>query len=285
MSAPWYPWYPQDFRGDPHVAFMDWKARAALRELLDLSWGVGPIPDPEAALRAVGVPAKLWETVRPCWTETTEGWVQKRLEVERHLADERIEKASNAGRASARARAERKFNSRSNASSTQVDSESPSSTSSGPTNHNHNNTHSDNNTRTPPTGERDARARGAKSSKVQSPTRAQALSDFDAHLPLTAVLGLRAEVGRWYDALEARRKLWASQAALERHLRQMEARPAEAVEAVSLAADNVWTGLNHAYRELDRDQADARKRPRSTVRADGTRPGEPAEPPRKIREL
>ena len=108
MSLPWFSWYPSDFRGSPHVALMSFAARGAYRELLDVSWGVGPIKDPRKAIKLLGGSPALWDEIAPCWTEGPDGWTQERLEVERELALQRTEKASKAGKASARARARAK---------------------------------------------------------------------------------------------------------------------------------------------------------------------------------
>lgn len=96
MTLPWFRWWPTDFAGDPRVRLMGWEARAAYRELLDLSWGVGPLPDPEGSLEALGLPRELWRSVAPCWTKTPSGWVQGRLERERELARKRATSARNA---------------------------------------------------------------------------------------------------------------------------------------------------------------------------------------------
>ena len=79
---------------------MGWEAQAAYRVLLDASWTLGPIRDPEAVLRALGLPPDLWDAVRPCWVQGKSGWTNKRLEEERALAQRRHDAAS----ASARAR-------------------------------------------------------------------------------------------------------------------------------------------------------------------------------------
>jgi len=82
----WFAWYPGDFAGDPLVRLMTLPARAAYRELLDLSWEVGPLKDPRAALTGLGYDAALWTAIAPCWRETDAGWVQERLERERDAA-------------------------------------------------------------------------------------------------------------------------------------------------------------------------------------------------------
>jgi hypothetical protein len=80
----WFAWYPEDFHGDPLVRTMPPAARGAYRELLDHSWQVGPIVDPERVIRGLGWDPALWASdIRPCWTETPAGWIQKRLELER----------------------------------------------------------------------------------------------------------------------------------------------------------------------------------------------------------
>jgi hypothetical protein len=89
---------------------MSFAARGAYRELLDMSWGIGPIKDPRKALKLLGGSPALWDEIAPCWTEGPQGWTQERLEVERELANQRTEKASKAGKASARARAKLKVN-------------------------------------------------------------------------------------------------------------------------------------------------------------------------------
>lgn len=113
MSLPWYRWFPGDFAGNVRVRMMSWQARAAYRELLDASWGLGAIADPPALLRALGLPGELWEEVRPCWRETPEGWANGRLEDERGQGKARHQQAAKAGAASAqvRRRGKRELNS------------------------------------------------------------------------------------------------------------------------------------------------------------------------------
>ena len=113
MSLPWYRWFPGDFAGNVRVRMMSWQARAAYRELLDASWGLGAIADPPALLRALGLPGELWEEVRPCWRETPEGWANGRLEDERGQGEARHKQAAKAGAASAqvRRRGKRELNS------------------------------------------------------------------------------------------------------------------------------------------------------------------------------
>ena len=104
MSLPWYRWFPGDFAGNVRVRMMSWQARAAYRELLDASWGLGAIADPPALLRALGLPGELWEEVRPCWRQTPEGWANGRLEDERGQGKARHQQAAKAGAASAQVR-------------------------------------------------------------------------------------------------------------------------------------------------------------------------------------
>lgn len=259
MSTPWYPWYPQDFRGDPKVALLNWRARAAYRELLDLSWGVGPIPDPVAALRAVGIPARLWDAVRPCWTEGPDGWVQKRLEIERNLADQRIERARAAGKASARRRAELKFNAR----STGDESESSTCNNSRATNHNHTNS---NTHKVPPTEGADPTDRCAPETEIpngnptkpararegtvkRKPTEEDVRAAIGEYVALQALPGFESACLAWREELGSK-KCWASVAALHRHLRWLEKRPDDALELVQIAAENRWTDPSHAERVL-----------------------------------
>jgi uncharacterized protein YdaU (DUF1376 family) len=98
-SLPWYRWFPGDFAGNVRVRMMSWEARAAYRELLDASWSLGPIEQPEALLRALGLPDGLWEQVAWCWTETDGGWVNHRLEVEREQSRSRHDRAAKASAA------------------------------------------------------------------------------------------------------------------------------------------------------------------------------------------
>jgi uncharacterized protein YdaU (DUF1376 family) len=104
VSLPWYRWFPGDFAGNVRVRMMSWQARAAYRELLDASWGLGAIADPPALLRALGLPGELWEEVRPCWRQTPEGWANGRLEDERGQGKARHQQAAKAGAASAQVR-------------------------------------------------------------------------------------------------------------------------------------------------------------------------------------
>lgn len=106
---PWYRWWVQDFAGDPRVRRMTPHARGAYRDLLDLSWGLGPLMDPVLELVSVGWPrceaVLLWDEIAPAWSYDPEaGWTQPRLEDERERARDR----SAAARSSARARWKRK---------------------------------------------------------------------------------------------------------------------------------------------------------------------------------
>lgn len=95
----WYAWFPEDFHGDELVRLMTPAGRGAYRELLDHSWRVGPVVDPERCLRAWGWDPSLWESeIRCCWTSTTSGWVQRRLELERAEAKAQSDRAVAANR-------------------------------------------------------------------------------------------------------------------------------------------------------------------------------------------
>lgn len=106
MKLPWYRWWPEDFAGDLRVRLMSWQAQAAYRVLLDASWGLGPLSDPEGVLEALGLPRELWAAVRPCWTEAEGGWINKRLEEERKDALKRHRRAVKASEAAAERRSE-----------------------------------------------------------------------------------------------------------------------------------------------------------------------------------
>lgn len=105
MSLPWFRWFPSDFAGDIKVRLMRFEARAAYRELLDVAWELGPLPDPAAILRALGIPEELWEEVRGCWQQTEAGWINSRLEEEREQSETRHARASKASAAASRKKA------------------------------------------------------------------------------------------------------------------------------------------------------------------------------------
>jgi len=280
MRLPYYPWYPTDFLGDSRVSRMPVLARMAYRELLDISWQEGPLTDPELLLEGLGLDTDLWRFIRPCWIETAEGWIQKRLEKERASAQQRHESSSRAGKASGKARRERTLSKRSTAVEQALNDRGRST--------NQNQTQSQCEEEKPPARAGDSRLVGGKRAQSRKPSRAEALEEFDRRPMLTAIPGLRDEVGRWRDRLPAK-KVWASLEALQHHLDLLETRPTDAVAAVRLAADNEWTNPLYAFENLDRENQirgkNHERNNRRARRADGTRTGEPAEPTRTIREL
>lgn len=98
MTLPWYRWFPTDFAGDARVRLMSTHARAAYRDLLDLSWEIGPLKAPQEALKSLGWSAKCWVEISPCWRfdRKRKGWVQPRLEAERKNAEKRSQKGRDA---------------------------------------------------------------------------------------------------------------------------------------------------------------------------------------------
>lgn len=95
MSLPWFRWFPTTFRGDALVAMMSAQARGAYRDLLDVSWEMGALKDPQKDLKALGWNPKLWAEISPCWhlDRKKKGFVQDRLEAERKLAEKRYTSA------------------------------------------------------------------------------------------------------------------------------------------------------------------------------------------------
>ena len=96
--------------------------------------------------------------------------------------------------------------------------------------------------------------------KPRKPSLKKTLSMVDEHPALLEIPDLRAEIGRWRGCLPSK-KVWASPAALERHLKRLEDRPRQALAAVRLSADNAWTDPVHAFDYLDRDKTRAEKTP------------------------
>lgn len=110
-SAPldYYPWYPKAFLLDRYVQVMTLEAAGLYRQMLDLEWLDGPLPAEETYWRRLcGSKARdfddTWAQVRPMFVEKDGLLVNPRLEAERTLALEAVERAADAGRRGAAAR-------------------------------------------------------------------------------------------------------------------------------------------------------------------------------------
>lgn len=121
--------------------------------------------------------------------------------------------------------------------------------------------------------------------KKQKVTLAQATSVATQHPIIGQVKGAVEAVGQWQQELESARKLWATVAALGKHLDNIAQHPPEvALLAIEYAAANQHTtiagGLKEALaqQQVSHDSA-GRKGPRAYTdrRCDGTRPGEYSE--------
>jgi len=112
VKVAYLPWYTRDWRSDPKVALLSWEERSLYRDMIDLSWELGPLPDDAAAVvRALGAPDRLVESVPGIlarfWTKVRAGWTNPRLERERKRTKEMIERRTDHGKKGAAARWEK----------------------------------------------------------------------------------------------------------------------------------------------------------------------------------
>jgi len=232
-ALPWFPWYPGDFAGDAKVRLMSPLARMVYRELIDLSWDLGPIPDPIRAIEATGIVAhsnqtadRIWSDIEPCWQQNGSGWVNVRLERHRATAAHKSEQARAAveererRKNSGTAPAERAISVRSSSD----DLRASGSFSSG------------------------SESSGRKGRSDPRPSRAQAVALAAAHPVLGNISQFPEAVGAWWDGLDAarpKRKVWASEKALALHLNRLANKPDEALRIVEEAGANAWTSPKH----------------------------------------
>ena len=89
-KAPAYQWYPKDWQSDSRVRRMTYEQRGIYRELLDIQWLEGSLPDDAQQLAEIlGCPLfrfeKAWPLIRECFTvrDADQRLLQMRLERQR----------------------------------------------------------------------------------------------------------------------------------------------------------------------------------------------------------
>lgn len=111
--APWFPFYPCDWIGDPRVQEMTDAQQGRYMRLLCQAWTDGSIPnDPDRLARRLRVdPTEFgeqdWPVIGPCWSPDPDNpgrLVQGRLEHERERQERRRQTNSENGKKGAKAR-------------------------------------------------------------------------------------------------------------------------------------------------------------------------------------
>lgn len=104
-KAPAYQWYPKDWQSDSRVRRMSYEQRGIYRELMDIQWLEGSLPDDvELLADIVGYPMsrfeKLWPLIRECFTvrDADGRLLQMRLERQRQDHVDFLRKQRAAGR-------------------------------------------------------------------------------------------------------------------------------------------------------------------------------------------
>jgi len=99
-KAPYYPWYPLDFKGSLKVKVMTLEEKGFYHDVLDHCWLYGSAPaDPDELARLLGEDRRTSRRILPkiskCFLQTGEVLISERLEQEREKLNNKSEKARN----------------------------------------------------------------------------------------------------------------------------------------------------------------------------------------------
>ncbi len=103
QQSPAFQFYFKDWRSSKRVSRMSFKERGMYLELLIEQWDKGPLPLLVAELaESIGAKEtdfkKSWPTLKSCFLQTAEGWVNERLERERVKQKLRNQRAADWGK-------------------------------------------------------------------------------------------------------------------------------------------------------------------------------------------
>lgn len=122
----WYKWYPRDFSTSIVVRSMSFNARAIYRELLDVQWESGCLPDAKRLLSVLGANAEQWNEFAPYFDELFPNGKNLKLDVMRIEAVSRSEKnriSGSIGGSKKRTPSKRKANAKRTLSETETETE------------------------------------------------------------------------------------------------------------------------------------------------------------------